>query len=266
MVTAIPCMHYNQCCGITLGLCACRCGLLPCPKFRKVQSWHQRHFVMNRCQPGMAAYAPSRTEVPHKQAWVSSPIETQLSAQHQQPAELLALRRHDSSLLLGDDTALLEGLTRTTSVTPHAAGGVILGYSVANGAVASQDFPVGKVLQAIEAIVMLTQFTACKSRAESLSLRRIMQLRLTMHNCFLQLKSKRYLACARCKLWWMTPEWGRTAADLPPETQFLLVEVEEGGPYAVLLPLIDTNTFRGTLRPPRWAFPFICNNHAASSK
>ncbi|KAL3148912.1 hypothetical protein ABBQ32_001780 [Trebouxia sp. C0010 RCD-2024] len=201
-----------------------RCGLLPCPKFRKVQSWHQRHFVMNRCQPGMAAYAPSRTEVPHKQAWVSSPIETQLSAQHQQPAELLALRRHDSSLLLGDDTALLEGLTRTTSVTPHAAGGVILGYSVANGAVASQDFPVGK------------------------------------------LKSKRYLACARCKLWWMTPEWGRTAADLPPETQFLLVEVEEGGPYAVLLPLIDTNTFRGTLRPPRWAFPFICNNHAASSK
>jgi len=49
----------------------------------------------------------------------------------------------------------------------------------------------------------------------------------------------------------MTPEWGKTAADLPPETQFLLVEVEEGGPYAVLLPLIDSNTFRGTLRPPR---------------
>ena len=54
----------------------------------------------------------------------------------------------------------------------------------------------------------------------------------------------------------MTPEWGNTAADLPPETQFLLVEVEEGGPYAVLLPLIDSNTFRGTLRPPRCASPF----------
>lgn len=51
----------------------------------------------------------------------------------------------------------------------------------------------------------------------------------------------------------MTPEWGTTAADLPPETQFLLVAVEEGGPYAVLLPLIDSNTFRGTLRPPRCA-------------
>ena len=54
----------------------------------------------------------------------------------------------------------------------------------------------------------------------------------------------------------MTPEWGKTAADLPPETQFLLIEVEEGGPYAVLLPLIDNNTFRGTLRPPRCASLF----------
>lgn len=54
----------------------------------------------------------------------------------------------------------------------------------------------------------------------------------------------------------MTPEWGNTAADLPPETQFLLVAVEEGGPYAVLLPLIDSNTFRGTLRPPRCASLF----------
>ena len=58
----------------------------------------------------------------------------------------------------------------------------------------------------------------------------------------------------------MTPEWGNTASDLPPETQFLLVEVEEGGPYAVLLPLIESNTFRGTLRPPRCASPF----HAVS--
>lgn len=79
---------------------------------------------------------------------------------------------------------------------------------------------------------------------------------MTRCNTVLQLKSKRCLACARCKLWWMTPEWGNTAADLPPETQFLLVEVEEGGPYAVLLPLIDSDTFRGTLRPPRCASPF----------
>lgn len=49
----------------------------------------------------------------------------------------------------------------------------------------------------------------------------------------------------------MTPEWGTSAADLPPETQFMLVELKEGGPYAVLLPLIDSNKFRATLRPPK---------------
>ena len=46
---------------------------------------------------------------------------------------------------------------------------------------------------------------------------------------------------------------GQHSSRLAPETQFLLVAVEEGGPYAVLLPLIDSNTFRGTLRPPRCA-------------
>lgn len=62
---------------------------------------------------------------------------------------------------------------------------------------------------------------------------------------------RRFLAAARKKLWWMTPEWGCEPEDLPPETQFLLLELAEGGPYAILLPLIDSDTFRGTLRPPR---------------
>lgn len=61
------------------------------------------------------------------------------------------------------------------------------------------------------------------------------------------------MAGARNKLWWMVPEWGSAASDLPPETQFLLVELREGGPYAVVLPLIDNNTFRGTLRGRRCA-------------
>jgi hypothetical protein len=81
----------------------------------------------------------------------------------------------------------------------------------------------------------------------------------------------RLLALARTSLWWMTPAWGAAAADVPPETQFLLVEVrrppgaldsssdsadgEEGaaaaGPvYALLLPLIDAGAFRATLGPP----------------
>eukprot|EP00873_Tetraselmis_striata_P002585 jgi/Tetstr1/422849/TSEL_013640.t1 len=59
----------------------------------------------------------------------------------------------------------------------------------------------------------------------------------------------RFLALARCKLWWMTPVWGRFAKEVPPETQFLLLELEHGGPYAILLPLID-GAFRATLRPP----------------
>ena len=67
----------------------------------------------------------------------------------------------------------------------------------------------------------------------------------------LQLRCARWLACARCKLWWMTPEWGTRARQVPPETQFMLLEVAEGGPYVIALPLIDNNTFRGTLRGPK---------------
>lgn len=107
-------------------------------------------------------------------------------------------------------------------------------------------------LNALECAAICT-YTLANSVRHSIDQQCRVQLLLMPLNHCLQLKSKRYLACARCKLWWMTPEWGKIVADLPPETQFLLVEVEEGGPYAVLLPLIDSNTFRGTLRPPRCA-------------
>lgn len=66
----------------------------------------------------------------------------------------------------------------------------------------------------------------------------------------LQLRFRRYLACARNKLWWMTPEWGTSLNVLPQETQFLLLELEDAVSYAVVLPLIDGD-FRGTLRPNR---------------
>ncbi|KAK9868227.1 hypothetical protein WJX84_008039 [Apatococcus fuscideae] len=67
-----------------------------------------------------------------------------------------------------------------------------------------------------------------------------------------QLNCQRFLAAARCKLWWMTPEWGTRAAHMPPETQFLLLELPRNC-YAIILPLIDGNVYRSTLRPPRWA-------------
>jgi raffinose synthase len=83
----------------------------------------------------------------------------------------------------------------------------------------------------------------------------------------------RMLVCARCKLWWMTPEWRTSTLQLPPETQFLLAELKPTtstseeldhdvishnskrkqpaeGHYALLLPLIDGD-FRCTLRPGR---------------
>lgn len=46
----------------------------------------------------------------------------------------------------------------------------------------------------------------------------------------------------------MTPEWGAALGQLPSETQFLLLELEEPGTYGLVLPLIDGD-FRATLRP-----------------
>ena len=65
----------------------------------------------------------------------------------------------------------------------------------------------------------------------------------------------RFLASARIKIYWMSPEYGSKAQDLPPETQFVLLELSPKGPYAVLLPLIDSGKFRATLRPPRCPHP-----------
>ena len=57
----------------------------------------------------------------------------------------------------------------------------------------------------------------------------------------------------------MTPEWRTSTLELPPETQFLLVELKGSGPasaaapkeaYAILLPLIDGD-YRTTLRAGR---------------
>jgi raffinose synthase len=39
------------------------------------------------------------------------------------------------------------------------------------------------------------------------------------------------------------------AQQIPEETQCLLVELEDGAGYALLLPLIDNGAFRATLRP-----------------
>eukprot|EP00529_Nitzschia_sp_RCC80_P005591 CAMPEP_0113448560 /NCGR_PEP_ID=MMETSP0014_2-20120614/4829_1 /TAXON_ID=2857 /ORGANISM="Nitzschia sp." /LENGTH=998 /DNA_ID=CAMNT_0000339775 /DNA_START=509 /DNA_END=3505 /DNA_ORIENTATION=+ /assembly_acc=CAM_ASM_000159 len=57
----------------------------------------------------------------------------------------------------------------------------------------------------------------------------------------------RLVASARLNRYWMGPAFGTSAKDIPLDTQFLLVELKEGGPYALLLPLVDSG-FRATLQ------------------
>jgi raffinose synthase len=57
----------------------------------------------------------------------------------------------------------------------------------------------------------------------------------------------RLLACARVNRYWMGPAFGTSAKDIPLDTQFLLVELAENGPYALILPLVDAG-FRATLQ------------------
>jgi len=70
----------------------------------------------------------------------------------------------------------------------------------------------------------------------------------------LHLSSISFLCCARNKIYWMTPEWGTKASQIPPETQFFLADLgppgTSEGPYVALMPLLAAGrTFRATLRP-----------------
>lgn len=64
-----------------------------------------------------------------------------------------------------------------------------------------------------------------------------------------ELRCRRLLALARTKRWWMGPSFGSAAADVPAETQMLLLELEEGA-YALVLPLVHGGV-RATLRGTR---------------
>mmetsp|Transcript_36167 Transcript_36167/g.87483 ORF Transcript_36167/g.87483 Transcript_36167/m.87483 type:complete len:925 (+) Transcript_36167:62-2836(+) len=60
----------------------------------------------------------------------------------------------------------------------------------------------------------------------------------------------RMLTCSRLTRYWMGPAFGDHAKDVPVETQFMLMEMEENGPYALLLPLVDGG-FRASLEPSK---------------
>jgi raffinose synthase len=61
-----------------------------------------------------------------------------------------------------------------------------------------------------------------------------------------EIHCRNLLACARQTRYWMGPKVGKTSRDVPFDTQFLLVEVSENGPYVLILPLVD-NGFRASL-------------------
>jgi raffinose synthase len=72
-----------------------------------------------------------------------------------------------------------------------------------------------------------------------------------------RLNCDRFLAAARCKLWWMTPTWGvggdglvnassSTESGVPAETQFAVFELDGGATHVAAVPII-CDGFRCTL-------------------
>ena len=74
----------------------------------------------------------------------------------------------------------------------------------------------------------------------------------------------RLVACARLTRYWMGPAFGKSAKDIPLDTQFLLVEVQEGGPYALVLPLLDGD-FRTSLVGSR-KNEIVCHQESGDEK
>ena len=62
----------------------------------------------------------------------------------------------------------------------------------------------------------------------------------------------------------MGPAFGKSAKDIPLDTQFLLVEVQEGGPYALVLPLLDGD-FRASLVGSR-KNEIVCHQESGDEK
>jgi hypothetical protein len=165
----------------------------------------------------------------------------------------------DGEVVAGGALKVLQDLRADVFVSERTAEALVLGVAASDGAASMIDTAIGSVrypvwtayhrmlapLEAAQAGAAMQPWELCCRQTSHEGLGYNVHALL-----YAQLRCQRFLAAARCKLWWMTPEWGSSARDLTPETQFLLLELEEGGPYAIMLPLIDRNTFRGTLRPP----------------
>lgn len=102
----------------------------------------QRHRV---CKPASSAVLAPARPAQKMSSPAMSQIEQRLAAQHEQQADMLPIQRDGSQLILHGDTVLLDNLHPSVQTSQHNSGGTVLGVEVYNGAVAFQDFPLGKV-------------------------------------------------------------------------------------------------------------------------
>ena len=156
----------------------------------------------------------------------------------------------DGDLVTSSGAVILQGLAAGVSVAAGSDGLAILGVRSATGAASLFNCPVGKVrleqdLPDRDVVYSVTCADPCFQCCLPPAAQYCPGCRCV------QLASKRFLALARTSIWWMGPAWGSRPAEIPGETQFLLLELE-GDCYGLMLPLIHDNKFRGSLRKPRW--------------
>lgn len=94
-----------------------------------------------------------------------SQIEQRLAAQHEQQADMLPIQHDGSQLILHGDMILLDDLHPSVQTSQHSSGGTVLGVEVYNGAVAFQDFALGKVhIACCMCVAMHVPNNICNSR------------------------------------------------------------------------------------------------------
>lgn len=60
-------------------------------------------------------------------------------------------------------------------------------------------------------------------------------------------RDSRFMCLFRHKIWWMIPTFGSLGSEIPIETQMLLLEVNGGQSYVLILPVLE-GQFRATLQ------------------
>jgi hypothetical protein len=176
------------------------------------------------------------------------------------PDDVLPLQLRMGAVLTNSVGVVLDALPSSAFATGDAActdhGAMVLGFQSAEGPTSFLDLSIGQVSSSHPPHT-LTDHVHTMKGCTPRSLHPPSPAHAYPHPLSTpQLNASRLLACARCKLWWMTPEWRTSTLDLPPETQFLLAELKGGEAgqaplsYALLLPLIDGD-FRTTLRAGR---------------